>query len=324
MFVMNRKSLLFILFVILLAACDPAAPEVVELPTVAQLPTITDTVPPTVTLTLTGTLTETPTLNPSVTTSATASWTPSATITDTPSPTPSDTPIPTPEPRAMDDLLSAALVATIVTLDPNQLAQQSTMIAQTVIASGGQPAGGTPGAGTPGVIGPTAIGATPANCSFQPMGGFAAVYNNNVAISSQLGCALNSAVTYSSALQTFQSGTMLWVQGPPMYIYVMYSNGSYRRMDDTWVDGVDPVSGGETPPAGLLEPVRGFGKVWRTYQDIRTNLGWATASEVGGQSSAQPFTRGIMISLPQQGQILVFIDDGSGIVGTWQALAGSF
>jgi hypothetical protein len=32
----------------------------------------------------------------------------------------------------------------------------------------------------------------------------------------------------------------------------------------------------------------------------------------------------MMISLPQQGQILVLIDDGSGIVGTWQAVAGSF
>jgi hypothetical protein len=323
---MDKKTLLFIFLVIFLAACNPT-PQVVELPTVAALPTITETIPATVTLTITGTLTETPTTNPSVTLSATASWTPSATITDTPSPTPTDTPIPTAVPRPVNDLIEMAMNATIITLDPNQIAVQSTMIAQTVIAAGGQPAGTTMTPGTPftgGTFGPTAGASTPGNCVFFPAGGFATVYNNNAAISTQMGCALNNAISFSSALQNFQQGQMLWVQGPPMVIYLLYPNGSYRRMDDTWVSGVDPESGGETPPAGLLEPVRGFGKVWRTYQDVRASFGWATASEVGGQSSAQQFTRGVMISLPQQGQILVLIDDGSGLVGTWQAFPGSF
>jgi hypothetical protein len=328
MFVMDKKTLLFILFIFFSAACVPTT-EVVELPTVAALPTITETLPATDTLTPIGTPTDTLTPNPSITITATASWTPSATITDTPSPTPTDTPIPTAIPRPVNDLIDIAMNATIITLDPNQIAAQSTMIAQTVIASGGQPANGTITFGTPstpgaGTFGPTAGAATPSNCSFTPMGGFATIYNNNPAISSQMGCAINSAVSYGSALQNYQQGQMLWVQGPPMYIYLLYPNGSYRRMDDTWVSGVDPESGGEVPPAGLLEPVRGFGKVWRTYQDVRAAFGWATASEVGGQSSAQPFTRGIMISLPQQGQLLVLIDDGSGLVGTWQAFAGSF
>jgi hypothetical protein len=319
---MKTKTLLSILLLIVLASCDPATPQVVELPTVAVLPTLADTATPTLTLTATGTFTETATLDPSVTPTVSATWTPSATITDTPSPTPTRTPVPTAEPRPVNDLISIAQQATIVTLDPTQIVFQSTMIAATIIASGGTPA---PGGGTP-IIGgtPGTAVATPSNCSFTPMGGFATVYNSNPTLQSQLGCAINMAVTYGSALQTFERGMMLWVQGPPMSIYLLYPDGSYRRLDDTYIEGVDPISGGETPPSGFLEPVRGFGKVWRTYQDVRAAFGWATANESGGQSSAQPFNRGLMISLPQQGQILVFVDDGSGIVGRWSAVAGSF
>ena len=37
------------------------------------------------------------------------------------------------------------------------------------------------------------------------------------------------------------------------------------------------------PPKGLVEPVRGFGKVWRegTGARVRERLGWATATEKG-------------------------------------------
>jgi len=31
--------------------------------------------------------------------------------------------------------------------------------------------------------------------------------------------------------------------------------------------------------AGLFQPVRGFGKVWREDADLRARLGWATAPE---------------------------------------------
>ena len=114
---------------------------------------------------------------------------------------------------------------------------------------------------------------------------------------------------------------MIWVSGP---IFVLFSDGRYRRFDDTFAAGIDPESGGEIPPAGLLEPVRGFGKVWRSNPDVRGGLGWALAAEAGGSAAMQRFERGWMIDLSQRSDVLIFTEDPGGASGTWQSLPGGF
>jgi serine/threonine-protein kinase len=161
------------------------------------------------------------------------------------------------------------------------------------------------------------------NCA-PPPGGFATAYNDG-ALAGTLGCPLPAApVQVNSASQLFERGSMIYAQETPARIYVLYNDGTFRRYDDTWVGGVDPESGGETPPAGLLEPVRGFGKVWRTNPDVRAGLGWAFTPEAGALAWIQTFERGRMIALPQRNEIIALTDDAGGAGGRWRSFVGGY
>lgn len=164
-------------------------------------------------------------------------------------------------------------------------------------------------------------------CPTQPDGGFAAILSNNPDLQAQMGCPLGEggAVSVNNAFQRFQSGAMLWVSSlgaaGGSTIYAVLDNGTYQRFNDTWVSDIDPVSVGATPPDGLVEPIRGFGKVWRESPDISEGLGWATDGEQGGNGFVQTFERGEMIYVPQNGQIYLFI---AGQPGVWTSIAGEF
>lgn len=173
-----------------------------------------------------------------------------------------------------------------------------------------------------GVGGPASVGA--AGCANPPQGYFGALFQAEPALSAALGCPLTGASSaVSSAYQPFQNGVMIWVAslGVPAQpaIYAVYNNGTYQRFNDTFVEGVDPASAGAQPPPGLLEPVRGFGKVWRDYAAVRDTLGWATGGEIGGSAQVLAFERGEMISVAQAGQTYILI---AGAPGTWSARAG--
>jgi len=94
-----------------------------------------------------------------------------------------------------------------------------------------------------------------------------------------------------AAQQPFEHGFMLWLQ-PSNTIYVFFDNyggQSYQAYTDNFKEG-DPESDPSlTPPAGLLQPVRGFGLIWRTYPEVRDNLGWATAPESGFNTWRQSY-----------------------------------
>jgi len=94
-----------------------------------------------------------------------------------------------------------------------------------------------------------------------------------------------------AAQQPFEHGFMLWLQ-PSKSIYVFFNNyggQSYRVYNDTFKEG-DPESDPNlVPPAGLLQPVRGFGLIWRSYPEVRDNLGWATAPESGFNTWRQSY-----------------------------------
>ncbi|MEP6989160.1 MAG: hypothetical protein ABI970_26395, partial [Chloroflexota bacterium] len=234
------------------------------------------------------------------------SVTPSATITDTPTPTvtntplPSDTPFPTADNEGLLALLQMAAVATV--LPANLIPAAAPTVPSAVV-----------GATVPPVV-PT--------CSTAPSGGFAAVYNSDPSLAAQLGCPLG-IVSFATASQTYQAGEMIWMAGPPQAIYALFSSGQFTRYDDTFNAATDPSSGGETPPSGLIEPVRGFGKVWRTFAEVRA-MGWATSDEAGGQSTAQIFERGQMVYLPERGMIFVLITNNGGLNGGWRAVTGSY
>lgn len=295
---MNRLIYGLTLILFLIAACDNTPQDIADLPTVAELPTLTpsSTLAPTGTATLP--LTATETLTPTITPTETPTVTPSTTITDTPSPTPTNTPTETSVPQALNLLA--------------QLAAQATVL----------PATFYPTIDMSGIIA-TLPPATPltTTCLSIASGGFNAVYISDPTLNSQIGCPQATATTVTSASQQFEHGMMIWVSGP---IYALYGDGRYQKFDDTFVAGVDPESSFLSPPPGLLEPVRGFGKIWRNYPDVRTNLGWGTALEVGGQTTLQRFDRGWMFDITERGDVLILIEDATGITGTWRSAAGSF
>lgn len=181
-----------------------------------------------------------------------------------------------------------------------------------------------PGGARPGASGGAAC--------LPPSGGFALIYNSDPALHAALGCATSyqpnippQAWPVSTAYQPYEHGFMLWTSRLGWYeqraIYVLFSDGTYRRFDDTWQSGVDPESGGETPPEGLVEPVRGFGKVWRSNPDVRAMLGWALGPEQGGDGQIQLFTSGEMLHLSQVGLTYVFTH---GSPGGWRSLPMPF
>lgn len=284
---------MFILLILSCAGCAESTPESsAGVPTLAELPTSTPTPTATETAIPTWTLTATDTPTPTITLTPTVSVSPSATITDTPSPTATNTPTPTLETG------STFLLA--------QLAAQATILPQTLLPVA------------------TATSLAGGSCPYPPPGGFAAVYAADPALNGQLGCAQGDppvAASSLSALQPFERGIMIWVGGP---IYVLSSDGRFQRFDDTFVAGVDPESGGEIPPPGLIEPIRGFGKVWRSNPSVRTALGWGLAAEGGGEARLQRFDRGWMIFLSQRGDVLILIEDFGGLSGTWRAVAGGY
>jgi hypothetical protein len=124
--------------------------------------------------------------------------------------------------------------------------------------------------------------------------------------------------------QVFEGGQMYFLATTPKYIYSLTVDGRFRRFVDTWVEGVDPNSGGEIPPSGLIEPIRGFGKVWRLNPDVRAALGWAVTGELGGIATLQAFERGRAIFLPDRGETIIMVDNPDGQSGSWRAFSGGF
>lgn len=312
---MNKLQLLMVILGLILSACGAALNDGVPLPTRLELPTLTPSDIPTETFTPTITPSAVPTATfsatPSITPipSETPTVTPSTTITDTITPTPSDTFTPTNTATA--------------TLEPNPLlllaaaANQATFLPPTFRATFPPPVSNA--ALTPGGVA-TGVNVAPVVCSFALPSGISTIITQNPALANSLRCSTApNPSSISAALQVYERGLMIWVQGTPGTIYVLFNDGRFSRFDDTFTDGVDPTSGGETPPTGLFEPVRGFGKVWRSNPDVRNGLGWATGGEDGTAASLLPFEGGRALYLIDRAESFILIDDPGAQSGTWIA-----
>lgn len=184
----------------------------------------------------------------------------------------------------------------------------------------------TPGAIIAPVGGIAASGGA-AVCTSAPQGGFGTIYTSNPEIAAQIGCPIGtgSAVPVNNAYQTYERGLMVWVSsagstGQPG-IFAIFSDGTFQRFNDTWRDGIDPVSVGLNPPDGRSEPIRGFGKVWRETAGMSEAMGWATGQEIGGSGYVLSFERGEMIYVPQTGQTYVLV---AGAPGLWTSVAQAY
>jgi hypothetical protein len=107
----------------------------------------------------------------------------------------------------------------------------------------------------------------------------------------------NTAAPVSLAAVTMENGYMLY-DGSAKKIYVLPYNGNVRIYDDTWTDGQD-VGGAPGPRDGLVEPSRGFGKVWRENPAVKELLGYARGDERGFAGEMQAYERGVIFHDPE-------------------------
>ncbi|MFQ5594840.1 MAG: hypothetical protein ACE5HA_11905, partial [Anaerolineae bacterium] len=122
--------------------------------------------------------------------------------------------------------------------------------------------------------------ATPVVCRVLPEGGFLTIWQGDPDLRSALGCptsyhprVIPRAWEVKTAYQPFEHGAMIWSDHigwyPEAIVLVLYADSTYQRFEDTFDPEVDPARGGETPPDGLVEPMLGFGKVWRAQPAVR-------------------------------------------------------
>ena len=95
-------------------------------------------------------------------------------------------------------------------------------------------------------------------------------------------CPAESPQASLEAEQTFERGRMVWVQAQDR-IYVIFEDGrspEWARYPDNFEEGDPERDDAIVPPPGLLQPIRGFGLVWRSNARVQERLGWATSPEV--------------------------------------------
>ncbi|MBN1564599.1 MAG: WD40 repeat domain-containing protein [Anaerolineae bacterium] len=87
------------------------------------------------------------------------------------------------------------------------------------------------------------------------------------------------------AQQSYEKGWMFWFRhNQQIWVATLDESGIFGGdwfcYYDTFMEGEPEVDSSLIPPAeGLMQPHRGFGKVWRDHPDIRAALGWATTPE---------------------------------------------
>jgi hypothetical protein len=317
---MHKWTLGLLIAVFGLAACAPN--EDAPLPTLVSVQATTTpapivqgtaraTLPPTFTLTPTETPTPTASVSPTITV------TPSATITDTPTATATLEPTVPPQERPLTGLLE---LAAQVTLLPTNYVVPNFQGTDVFLPSATAELGSVQI-----IVVSTAVISTPApftgKCAFAPSGGFANAYASVTDLAPFLGCPLGNPPTIQAlpaAWQTYQGGSMLWLNGE---IFAFYSaSGTYQYFIDTFTEGVDPQAGTESAPSGLFAPIRGFYKVWANNATARATLGWANAPEVGVTASVLAFEGGWMVSWAGKGDVLVLV--GARNSGTWRSVIG--
>ena len=107
---------------------------------------------------------------------------------------------------------------------------------------------------------------------------------------------MESALVGPAVVQRFENGIMFWREDDRR-ISALLSTGYWIEVDDTWREGQADSDPGLVPPAGLLQPVRGFGKVWRELlRGPDAAISWAVEPERAYQAAWQQFERGTLIS----------------------------
>jgi len=132
------------------------------------------------------------------------------------------------------------------------------------------------------------------------------------------------AIETLAAEQRFEHGYMIWLKDVGGdTILVFHDDGRVNQFADTWQPDQPESDPNLTPPSGMVQPVRGFGKVWRE-NNLENTLGWAIEEEGGFDGKWQ---RDMSASLSSDRAYLVNRDlqliriDGPISGGNWRFIA---
>ena len=97
------------------------------------------------------------------------------------------------------------------------------------------------------------------------------------------GCPTMNPITTSLVFQEFEQGKMIWLGAERVILVLLNTPSSlgWGAYPDGFVEGMPIDDPNLVPPAGMLQPVRGFGLLWRTDSVIRNQIGWAIGQEQG-------------------------------------------
>jgi len=110
----------------------------------------------------------------------------------------------------------------------------------------------------------------------------------------EMGCPQGAALSGDWAWQPFEHGDMLW-HGSSGIIYAFEEDGGWRGYADEWSEGMPALSCEADPPAGLLQPVRGFGRIWCLVTEAQEGVGWGLEPERAVSGVSQEFDGGTLI-----------------------------
>jgi len=110
-------------------------------------------------------------------------------------------------------------------------------------------------------------------------------------------CPNGAAQSSWAAEQVFEGGRMLWLEDGFLVdakykgqslIFVLYTQGKFWEIYIAAWTSIEPDSDPAiVPPQGLVQPIRGFGKVWRNNPKVQKQLGWALSNEQGFETLYQ-------------------------------------
>ena len=106
-----------------------------------------------------------------------------------------------------------------------------------------------------------------------------------------------------AAVQLMERGWIIW-HGDTRKLYVLTMSatnkleGSVAIYPENWEQGMPETTAAFVAPAGLHQPIRGIGKMWRENPAVRTSVGWALKD-----------AEGLMMVVTQQGDTLWFNGD---------------
>jgi hypothetical protein len=164
---------------------------------------------------------------------------------------------------------------------------------------------------TPADRAPTPLPPAPtatAQCVIAPVGPFSSLYAST-GNAENFGCPTAGAAGTAAAYQPLEYGVMFW-RADENAVYVLEADGKWVRFADTWDTSQAQDDPSLTPPEGMLQPVRGFGKVWRAeLGGPQASVGWALAEEQGYDMLSQPFAGGQMFTGPWD-EVYILSADG--------------